>query len=298
MSVPEQRSIRWPSAAEYSSNFASLLAAQQSPAELDPLEADLPIQDYVNRLDEQGVVVIRNALPPKTVEAVKLAHDAVLEEVQPIIDSLAAADTHDGSFYKGADMHRGLTVKMNATGRFELSSIDTRDGGELVQSSGLADRASEVMLPPLVREILEAAMVMPWRLSQSGTLPTYPQAEGGPWHRDIQMMFGDEALDLAVPDYYFNLLVPLEPVQLHNATEFLSGSHKTVQSAIADCPSVSSSMAVGDLVIFNGKIVHRGQPNVGGNMRSLVYAVFAAPWFEQGRTAQPQEWRSEKEYDD
>ena len=124
------------------------------------------------------MVVIRNALHPKTVEAVKLAHDAVLEEVQPIIDSLAAADKHDGSFYKGADMHRGLTVKMNATGRFELSSIDTRDGGELVQSSGLAEHASEVMIPPLVREILEAAMVMPWRLSQSGTLPTYPHAEG------------------------------------------------------------------------------------------------------------------------
>ena len=44
MSVPEQRSIRWPSAAEYSSNFATLLAAQQSPTELDPLDADLPIQ--------------------------------------------------------------------------------------------------------------------------------------------------------------------------------------------------------------------------------------------------------------
>ena len=112
------------------------------------------------------------------------------------------------------------------------------------------------------------------------------------------MMFGDEAFDLALPDFYMNLLVPLDPITNTNGTEFLLGSHKCTQDKLASCQNATAVMQPGDIVFFNGKIVHRGRAS--DTMRSVVYVVFAAPWYEADRSDRGPEfaiWKSGKPYD-
>ena len=59
-----------------------------------------------------------------------------------------------------------------------------------------------------------------------GTLPAFPGAGSGVWHREINVMFSNEAYDLQLPDFYFNLLVPLDPVTADNGTEMVVGARQ------------------------------------------------------------------------
>ena len=44
-----------------------------------------------------------------------------------------------------------------------------------------------------------------------------------------------QAVDLAVPDFYFTMLVPLGRVREANSTEFLLGSHRCTQACAVLC---------------------------------------------------------------
>ena len=116
----------------------------------------------------------------------------------------------------------------------------------------------------------------------------------------VSVETGSEALDLALPDFYFTMLVPLSPVRAANATEILLGSHRCTQDAVGGCDLGAAAMDVGEVLLFNGKCVHRGRPNTGPGAahRTLLYVVWTAPWFEQGREKANTDWASSKPYDD
>jgi len=299
---------------EYANNWSKLLDTNpngHTERSISRLPLGRPIGDYLEALHTDGCLIIQNVIPKDKVMAFKQKHDKILELLQPTMEELEhgeegnAQEAADNFFYQGAASVRGLRVQRMARGRFQLKSVDHRDGGALVkekspENSCLADLTNELILPEIVKQILEHAMPMPWRMSACGTLPALPGAEAGSWHRDINLMFGDEALDLSLPDFYFNLLVPLEPVSSENGTEMLLGSHKLLQKEVGQCPRGVVQGEPGDVFIFNGKIVHRGKPNQAQTavMRSLLYVVFSARWFEQGREKDVSKWISEKPYDD
>ncbi len=267
---------------------------------ITPLAAGLPIDSYLDRLAADGVVVISGAVPMEQVQAFKSAHDGVLRLIEPEMEELEKQKIDPSTFYQeGERVVRGLRVRKNAPGRYELKSVDGRDGGELAKEH-VSDMADLLVLTPLLRALLERAFAMPWRMSCTGTLPTFPGASGGPWHRDVNELFLNEALDLSLPDYYFNLLVPLNSISTDNGTEFALGSHKALQVDVNALPRGVAAAEPGDIILFNGKTVHRGRPNTspGAGMRSLVFSVFTARWYEPGREERDPKWLSAKHYED
>jgi len=42
-------------------------------------------------------------------------------------------------------------------------------------------RRLPLVLPDVIRGVMEASFVMPWRMTYSGTLPTFVGAKQGPW---------------------------------------------------------------------------------------------------------------------
>ena len=97
--------------------------------------------------------------------------------------------------------------------------------------------------------------------SHVGALTTTGRCADGGWHRDPGSLFDDEALDLAMPDFYVTMLVPLGPTGASNgATEFILGSQRMTVAECAAAPSLRFGMAcaeAGDVVLFNGKCLRK-----------------------------------------
>ena len=257
-----------------------------------------PLSDILTILENDGAIVLQNALPHSQIQSFRRAHQQVIS--RPDIQSMMESQLHQSnldepaqSFYKSEQTtHDGLRLRTTARGRFDLKHLDRRDGPALAELSRTVD---PLVLPPIIKNMLHHCMGSPWRVTTVGSIPTLPDAVGGDWHRDIgEGLFGEEQDVKLLPDYYFNALIPLGDVENESCgTEIVVGSHREGIGKLVDRRMVASGKA-GDIIFFNGKCVHRGRPNVSGVSRDLVYIVYAAKWFEQGRNAvkEVQEWGS------
>ena len=76
---------------------------------------------------------------------------------------------------------------------------------------------------------------------------------------------------------------------MENGSELLVGSQDFTASDLPEAIAAGKVRRVvaagrpGDVVVFGGKVVHRGLPNPTEHSRTLVYDVYTAKWFEQGR---------------
>jgi hypothetical protein len=70
------------------------------------------------------------------------------------------------------------------------------------------------------------------------------------WHRDIGEGLWGEELDLRLPDYYFNALVPLGAASPEAGTEILLGSHAVGRDGVADLARAVAAAGAGDVVFF------------------------------------------------
>ena len=75
-------------------------------------------------------------------------------------------------------------------------------------------------------------------------------------------------------------------------TEFWPGSHHEPvafamyeESKTMTIPSQSSLQlagSVGDIIVFDTRVVHRGMPNETGEKRPILYLAYARPWYTEG----------------
>lgn len=97
--------------------------------------------------------------------------------------------------------------------------------------------------------------------------------------------FQADALDVKmIPDYYFTMIITLSDLHAegYGETQFLLGSHKeSMLEAASNLQFASNSQSViGDVVLFNGKIIHRGLPNAcNPHYRHAFYVVYNARWY-------------------
>lgn len=78
--------------------------------------------------------------------------------------------------------------------------------------------------------------------------------------------------------YAVNVFVPLTDVDSHNGTEFFPGSHLVGHSKRDK--SVSPSVAVGNVLLFDYRVVHRGLRNAKIDPRPCYYVTFAQSWYQ------------------
>ena len=279
----------------YSNNTLPLVT------KLDPSTASLA--EILKVLERDGAVVLKNALPVAQVAKFAQEHQKVLnrkdisemmqQQLQERKDDLTQNNSAK-SFYKGErTTSDGLRMRTTAFGRFDLKHLDRRDGPLKELSSAI----DPLVLPDIVKTLLSHTMGTPWRVTTVGSIPTLPNAVGGDWHRDIgEGLFGEEQDVKLIPDYYFNALIPLGTIENEECgTEIVVGSHREGIADVVDRRFIASGVA-GDIIFFNGKCIHRGRPNVSERQRDLIYIVYAAKWFEQGRDAVKEigEWGSKE----
>lgn len=114
----------------------------------------------------------------------------------------------------------------------------------------------------------------------------------GKWHRDTPQLFKfsedpyiSDYMNICLPDYYFTVFIPLNDVTRDNGpTEVIPGSHKM---SVNDSLSADRSYLFakcGDIIIMNGKLLHRSTPNFGDENRDVIYMVFAPSWLHDDYT--------------
>jgi ectoine hydroxylase-related dioxygenase (phytanoyl-CoA dioxygenase family) len=111
-------------------------------------------------------------------------------------------------------------------------------------------------------------------ISHPGSQPQYS-------HRDSPFLFGGRADELGLPPHSLTITIPLMDVPLElGPTEYWLGSHR--------CPDASAVLAVapqrtplraGSLLLYDGRLVHRGGANRSNVVRPIVYITYQHPWY-------------------
>eukprot|EP00746_Dinoflagellata_sp_MGD_P011654 gnl/MRDRNA2_/MRDRNA2_124539_c0_seq1.p1 gnl/MRDRNA2_/MRDRNA2_124539_c0~~gnl/MRDRNA2_/MRDRNA2_124539_c0_seq1.p1 ORF type:complete len:342 (+),score=65.73 gnl/MRDRNA2_/MRDRNA2_124539_c0_seq1:105-1130(+) len=271
-------------------------AVLQDPYILPKTEATGDMKALGKELREKGTVIIKGAISKSAMADFAAEHRKLVDMVGPELTSDKMIP-RGKNFYKAySKMEGGLQLRANAPGRFELAPICRRDGGvEVREKTRIAELVEPLVCPPSVAEVMDYAMDTPWRVGNVGSLPTEPNAPCGNWHRDAGSgIFGDEGLEIALPDYFISSLITLEePLTVHNGTEVVLGSHRMSAVELSNGQRATCTAEPGDVVLINGKTVHRGLPNTLGKARPMVYVTYCAHWFQQIRDISVEYWQTE-----
>lgn len=141
----------------------------------------------------------------------------------------------------------------------------------------------EFFAPPsalaLVREVLGDDVVV----GEMGVVIAHPGAGPQELHRDSHLLFGGQEVDVAMPPFAMNLLVPLIDVTPGTgSTDYWPGSHKLLDEAAATAdPPTNLSLEAGSVTLHDMRVFHRGAAKTSGPVRPLVYISFHRSWHKE-----------------
>lgn len=212
------------------------------------------IADAVIALERDGVVRIRTGWTGKSIEKIReVARECVY-----------AGDKTD-------------TVIVDDTGKKHIIFAKGR------QDTWNTERI-QWDFPKRITEILNRVLKVDYKMGSKGVLTLDANTNHtGKWHRDVVPLFkigsakANDDFTILMPDFYFTVFIPLTKCTKENgATEMLLGSHvgDSGKVAVAECEP-------GDVIIMNGKLIHRGMPNTTNENRDVAYVICCAKWYDE-----------------
>mmetsp|Transcript_33529 Transcript_33529/g.107108 ORF Transcript_33529/g.107108 Transcript_33529/m.107108 type:complete len:660 (-) Transcript_33529:314-2293(-) len=137
-----------------------------------------------------------------------------------------------------------------------------------------------------VTSVVEDALGGDVVVADRGVVLSLPGSPAQRWHRDGSPLFPESGHSL--PAHAVTAFYPLTNVDEGlGPTQFLLGSHVAAQDdprfvePIRNTPYAAPCLDVGDVVLFDYRIVHRGGPNKSSpaRPRPLLYVVYRRSWF-------------------
>ena len=133
-------------------------------------------------------------------------------------------------------------------------------------------------------------------LGSFGAVVSLPGAPNQHMHRDhpnIYELSEAEAtepwVDIVLPPYALNCIVPLVPLNSTNGTTHLwLGSHLVPRSKAGEMPNVDPIADVGDCLLVDYRTLHAGNANHSANPRPILYNMYCRPWFRDSRNYRKQ----------
>ena len=105
-------------------------------------------------------------------------------------------------------------------------------------------------------------------------------------HRDVYPILNTaegydlDDIDIMLPPYYFTVLIPLVEITRENGpTEFIKGSDRKKFAADIQQEIYAPLSSPGDMIIFEGRTMHRGASNNSNHERLIAYITFVANWY-------------------
>lgn len=86
--------------------------------------------------------------------------------------------------------------------------------------------------------------------------------------------------EISLPPYYFTVLIPLVEITRENGpTEFIKKSHQKGKVDSTQAEIFAPLLSLGDIVIFDGRTLHRGGANHSSAERLVAYITYVANWY-------------------
>ena len=258
----------------------------------------------VEALEKDGVVVLPNVFSRNQIESFRRAHEENFATVESLVSEQRRQPPPLKPYRHDFDKKRYYLMP-----HYEIQEEKTGEWKEVIEispgrldytfgmnggrcddgsSSGRDDDddafgSAEFQRPKILAELMQRLLRADFQ-SYAGTLTSAGKSSEGPWHRDTYLLFDDETIDIRLPPYYFTVLIPLVAVDDQNgATEFLKGSHKQTCREALDLlqhqPSFQPCASPGSVIVFDGRICHRGGQNQTEEHRTVLYQVWTKMWY-------------------
>lgn len=215
---------------------------------------------YLEEMQNDGVCIIKNKISDKQI-------DIITKEIAKIKAYILA---------KISTMDRPLKKHTDITERY-LNRLDFR--------CGFNHEIFDEVAAPIVQIIKKMSPLIDFKYYW-GAIPSQGGAGPTNLHRDVYPLLNITEgvnlgpIDINLPPYYFTVLIPLVQITRENGpTEFVKGSkfHEIVDEATAEIYAPLSTP--GDIIIFDGRTLHRGSANKTTEERMIAYITFMAEWY-------------------
>lgn len=216
---------------------------------------------YAHQMSSDGVILLKNQINDDNISSMK----SEIEKIRKYV------------MLRISNMDRPLKTYTDIAER-QLHRLDYRYGFT-------ANIFQEVAKPMI--ELVQSLSPRVDFLHYWGAIPSMPGSGPTDMHRDIYPISNDlkddndiDELDVALPPYYFTVLMPLVEITKENGpTEFIKGSHRHKSVDVKNAKITAPLLSPGDLVIFDGRMFHRGGGNTSNEERLIAYMTFTASWY-------------------
>ena len=209
---------------------------------------------------EDGCVVLRSIIPSSELDGLGAKAVAAFDD---LLKGRAMALGQKGGYREIVHRHRG---------RYEMRRTeDLRGAIEIIKRSHAMTVAKKILGPDA--KLLSTSVVI-----------AEPNCRAQAWHCD-----GPHLSLQYAPCHCLNIFVPLIPVndngtQLRPGTHFLTTSNFPKKFLAARArktlrPPITPHLCLGDCLLFDYRILHRGGHNPGPFSRPILVLTVAKPWF-------------------
>ena len=217
-------------------------------------------ESYINNMSQQGVIIIKNIFNTNTIANLMIEINKVRQTVMA----------------KVSKMERPLKT---------YSDIAERHPGRLDYRCGFKADIFNETAEPIIEVIKKLSPDIDFH-HYWGVIPTESGAGPTDLHRDVYPILNKmegqnlSAPDVLLPPYYFTVLIPLVEITKENGpTEFVKGSHLEQAVDEHSAEIFSPLLQPGDVVIFDGRTLHRGTLNQSKQEKLIAYMTFIANWY-------------------
>lgn len=150
---------------------------------------------------------------------------------------------------------------------------------------------------PFILPLLEVVLGDQLILGSSGAVVSLPGAPHQHAHRDHPNIYElpeseatDAWVDMLLPPYALNLVVPLVPLNsINGTTRVWLGSHLVPKSRTLQMPIADPIVDLGDGLLFDYRLLHGGTANRSESPRPILYNMYCRRWFRDSRNYRKQQ---------
>ena len=235
------------------------------------------MNEYKDKLKKDGVCVLKN-IYSKNINAFTAIFKKLENSSYDILKTAKSKKINYVTYYD-----KEIIYKKNLYKGKLLSVLELNKGRYDIYLNN-----NNIILDNKINELLSDFIKKNYRVNW-GILTSNIESGDGDWHRDTVNIDGDSNNDGSYNDYnmvhnmnpfYFTILIPLVPLNKKNgSTEFIKGSHKLSFDEINNKEHLQFDTNLGDAIVFDGRIFHRGKKNMSYKPRPMIYIIVYRSWY-------------------